>query len=353
MIKSGRIGSLDGRSAWRGARTDPIAARLCFLLVVVLAAEPGSLAAQVQPPGELVDIGGYRIHLWCTGPRSAGPTVVLSSGAGGYALDWGLVQPAIADSSRVCSYDRANFGFSDPGPDPRTLRQEVFELGLALERSGEGGPFVLVGHSMGGLIVRLFAQVHPVQIVGMVLVEATHEDARLGYEGELVRLRTRAADRRVPPPRLFAESPPVPMTGDAAEQCRTAAASPRLFGPYLRLPAFEQQLLLWILGNPKCHVAVEDYLPEEFAQIFVERRTTPRPLGDIPLIVLMGRSSPPPGIDAAEWQREKLAEKEDLATLSSAGRLISDLNSGHFLHFDNPQLVIDAIREVVRRSSTN
>jgi pimeloyl-ACP methyl ester carboxylesterase len=101
-----------------------------------------------------VDVGGFRLHLNCIG-RGA-PTVVLESGAGDFSFDWALVQPSVAELTRVCSYDRAGYGWSDPGPTPRTLEQLALELHALLERAGEKQPIVLVAHSFGGLIARTY-----------------------------------------------------------------------------------------------------------------------------------------------------------------------------------------------------
>src|SRR6185369_9382642 len=111
------------------------------------------------PPGTIVDVGGYRVHLWCTGTAVQGrPTVVLSAGGGDFFTDWSLVQAPLSDSVRVCSYDRPGYGWSDPGPEPRTNRQEAFDLHEALHKAGEPGPFVVVGHSIGGFVMRSFAE---------------------------------------------------------------------------------------------------------------------------------------------------------------------------------------------------
>jgi hypothetical protein len=108
-------------------------------------------------------------------------------------------------------------------------------------------------------------------------------------------------------------------------------------------------MLLWFLQHPKCFVGVDEYLAEEFAQIFRDRATNPQPFGVLPLIVLnAGASSTPPGVDASEWRAEKLDDKADLARLSSEGRLVTDPISGHFIQFDNPGLVVNSIMEVVQ-----
>src|SRR5688572_6772992 len=128
------------------------------------------------PPGKLVDIGGYRLHLWCMGTGS--PTVILESGLSGGAFEWGYVQPVVARQQRVCSYDRAGLGYSDPGPRPRTTKQMVRELGALLDSAGIDDQLVLVGQSYGGFNVRVFATQHPARVAGIVLADTSHEDQR-------------------------------------------------------------------------------------------------------------------------------------------------------------------------------
>lgn len=124
-------------------------------------------AANCPVQGKLVDVGGYRLHLSCLGVGS--PTVILESGALDSSRQWDRVQAEVAKTTRVCSYDRAGFGWSDPGPEPRTSRQMAVELHTPLTKSGVNSPYVLVGHSFGGLNVRLFAELYPTEVGGMVL----------------------------------------------------------------------------------------------------------------------------------------------------------------------------------------
>ncbi|MDH4044828.1 MAG: alpha/beta hydrolase [Gemmatimonadota bacterium] len=304
----------------------------------------------LPPLGRLVDVGGYRLHTYCTGTRSPGrPTVVLSAGDGDFAVDWGLVQPAVAESARVCSYDRAGTGWSDPGPEPRTLHQEAAELDLLLANAGEQPAYVLVGHSVGALVVRVFQEQRPHNVVGMVLVDPTHEDARLGYRGSLVQMRTLATGRPVPPVRSLAESPPSQATGPALEACRAAAAASAVEVPFDKLPARDQEYHLWALRHPACLANQQDYLPDELAAIYARRRETPQPLGGTPLIVIAAvPGSAPPGVSLDEWRREKADHMSDLARLSSRGRVVTDAPSGHHLQLDDPLVVIRAIRDVIR-----
>lgn len=130
--------------------------------------------AATPPPGQLVDIGGYRLHLWCMGNGT--PAVILDAGLGGTSAGWGFVQPEVARFTRVCSYDRAGMGYSDAGPSPRTARRIANELAELLARGGIAGSVVLVGESIAGFTVRVFASDHPERALGLVLVDASHED---------------------------------------------------------------------------------------------------------------------------------------------------------------------------------
>ena len=152
------------------------------------------------PPGRLVDVGGWRLHLNCTGDiRATQPTVVLETGLGDFSVEWSLVQPGVARFARVCSYDRAGDGWSDLGPNPRTLRQIVYELHTMLERAGERRPYVLVGHSYGGWLVRLYQNTYPSEVTGLVLVEAGADNPwRMMADGKLVRSSELAAGRPIP-----------------------------------------------------------------------------------------------------------------------------------------------------------
>ena len=125
-------------------------------------------------PGQLVDIGGYKLHIDCTGQGS--PTVILDAGMGDSFLSWHKVQPEIAKFTRVCSYDRAGLGYSDSSPRPRTSRVFVDELHRLLQHASITGPLVLVGHSMGGFDVRLYASLYRNEVIGLVLVDSSHPE---------------------------------------------------------------------------------------------------------------------------------------------------------------------------------
>src|SRR3984893_14217840 len=154
---------------------------------------------QPKPPGKLVDLGGHRLHVNCTG--KGGPTVVVENGLGDFSFDWVLVQSRVSRFTRICTYDRAGYAWSDPGPQPRTFAQLNLELHDALAKLKEQGPFLLVGHSFGGPVVRNFALMYPHDVAGIVFVDAAHEGMRVGVGGRAtIRLGEDAKGRSIPPP---------------------------------------------------------------------------------------------------------------------------------------------------------
>jgi pimeloyl-ACP methyl ester carboxylesterase len=135
--------------------------------------------ASLAPPGRLIDIGSYRLHLYCSG--SGSPTVILDFGLDGSYLDWFYVQPQVAQFARVCSYDRAGYGWSDPSPKSRLPSIMSDELHRLLEGAGEEPPYIVVGHSFGAFDVRMYAQRFADEIAGVVLVDGSHPDELLPF----------------------------------------------------------------------------------------------------------------------------------------------------------------------------
>ena len=168
--REGRSSIRRGRRAmiWLGG----ILAGLLFLILVGAVTESAAEASDAKaypPPGQMVDVGGYRLHINCTG--SGSPTVVIESGWGDSSASWGWVQPEVARTTRVCTYDRAGMGWSEASPAPRTAREYALELHTLLTKANEPGPYVLVGHSMGGYTVLVYAHDYPDEVVGMVLID--------------------------------------------------------------------------------------------------------------------------------------------------------------------------------------
>ena len=148
------------------------------------------LAAKYPPPGQMVDVGGYRLHINCQGEGR--PTVVMEAAHSELSLSWDLVQQEVARFTRVCTYDRAGLGWSERSPKPRTASNIVEELHTLLTQAGVELPYVLVGHSIGGLFARLYAHEHRDQVVGMVLVDARHEEQDLRFPEAVQQIQVKA-----------------------------------------------------------------------------------------------------------------------------------------------------------------
>lgn len=303
------------------------------LLVAGQVAKARALAPH-RPLGALVDLGGYRLHLYCQG--SGGPTVILEAGGGETLLDWALTQPEVARQARVCAYDRAGLGWSDPSPRPRTAAAMADELHALLHRANIEGPYVLVGHSLGGPVVRQFALAHPQDVVGMVLVDSSTEQqsARFpeGYRKAMAGI-----------PRML-------RLASLAADAGLLALFPGVFPPSAQLPpeAAASIQALAISGGKMFRTARAELMA-------AEADLTPRPatLGDIPLVVL--RRDPdavpvPSQItpEAAQQFEVTWAQmQEELAALSPQGRVILAEGSGHGMMLDRPDLVVGAIQEVL------
>ena len=324
-------------------------------LVLAFAILAASVSAQSDiappPPGKLIDLGGYKLHLNCTG--SGSPTVVLSAGSGDFSTDWALVQPRVAASTRVCSYDRSGAAWSDLGPKPRTIYQEAFDLERLLRAAGERGPYIVVGQSLGGMVARVFAERYPRKTAGVVLVDAYSEDAQLSLNGKLTRLRLLAKDRKIPAPRSTLTADDAMTTTEvknAQDFIRDAIGTPKIEPPFDKLPPDAQRARLWAVVQPKSFAGGDDYLAEISATVYRESQRKAHPLGDTPLIVLArGKSDYPPDV-AAVLTAEHNAQQAKFATLSTRGTEIIVPNAGHHIQLDAPDAVVDAIRRLVDRA---
>ena len=266
--------------------------------------------ALTPPPGQLVDIGGYRLHLWCTG--NGAPAVILDTGLGGSSAGWGFVQPDVSRFTRVCSYDRAGMGYSDPGPSPRTARRIASELAKLLDRSGIAGPVVLVGASIAGFNVRVFATDHPERAAGLVLVDASHEsDAH-----EVPRMaRFVPVLSKIGVLRFFGMS--------FGQRVESLAPSARRYEQATRFRAAGYQ------------AAADEII--HIRETVSEVRSARRRL-TVPVVVVTGAR----GADE-HWRQLQ----QDLTSLSERGCLMIARQSGHVVAVDQPEIVVDAIRAVV------
>lgn len=250
-------------AAWMGVRVRRALAAghgrwlLYPVVAVTAAAAVGGMAETVElasagpdgaMPGQLYDVGGHRLHVDCTG--SGSPTVVLQSGLGETSANWARIAPAVAGTTRVCTYDRAGQGWSDEAPAPQDGRAAAAELHELLDRAGEDGPYVLVGHSIGGDYAMTFAARYADQVAGMVLLDATSPyqvstssdvaDAGPPSAIALVPSLARLGIGRVLPTSFWSALPE-----PAAGQVRAFNSSPRgwrnVRDEYATLPALLQQ----------------------------------------------------------------------------------------------------------------
>ena len=219
----------------------------------------------------MIDIGGRRLHLACSG--QGGPTIILIHGTGAFSFDWALVQPRIT-MNRVCGYDRAGHAWSDPAPAAQTYREMSDDLRELLLRSGEKGPFVLVGHSAGGGMVRVYAATYPSDVAGAVLVETGHPDALEIINGKLVRVRT-----------LADLAPPSSPGGKAQVSVRPVGPA-RIEPSYDKLPPDAQRLRLWGQVEGKTPPSSAQAQVDSISQLRAAHALGDQLFGDKPLLVI-------------------------------------------------------------------
>lgn len=306
-------------------------------------------AAVKQPPiapGRLIELGGYRMHLFCTG--SGSPTVILSPGSGDFSFDWALVQPAVAKLTQVCAYDRAGEAWSDLGPLPHTMAQEAFDLRRALAKANIAGPYVLVGHSSGGTVMRLFAALYPADVIGMVLVDGSHEEDTGNINGKMTTAFALSKGRPIPAARTNVTSADA-LDDEAVKKIQEMVRKydfmqPHIEPPYDKLPPDVQQLQLWAVGQPKHWAATSnDYGGEEAERLYKADHEAAHPLGSMPLIVLSQDMSK----RTDEHAKIHVRTQQAMAQYSTRGQQIIVPGAGHHIQLEQPEVVVDAIRQVL------
>jgi pimeloyl-ACP methyl ester carboxylesterase len=309
-------------------------------------------SAAPAPLGKLVDLGGHRLHVNCTGKGS--PTVVFENGLGDYSIDWALVQPQVSLFTRVCTYDRGGYAWSDPGPKPRSFSQLNLELRDALAKLGEQGPFVLVGHSYGGPVVRNFATTYPQDVVGLVFVDAAHEGLRVGIGGgKTIRLGDGAKGKSIPTPHedLGASDKPAIEAKDLPAELKT------LDPMFKVLPDDDQKMQLWAQQQPSVYDAQNsetEWSEEYFAKLLAAPQAGA--LGTIPIIVLSradgGYKEGDADVPAKQLEQERKDGQLKLVSLSSNSKQVI-VQSGHNMNLEAPDAVAKAIRDVVEAVRTH
>jgi pimeloyl-ACP methyl ester carboxylesterase len=275
------------------------------------------------PLGKLVDVGGYRVHLYCTGAGS--PTVVIVGA--GYSFDWGLVQSEVSKFTQVCSYDHSGIGWSGDGPkDSCDLR--VNEVHAALKNVGIKGPYVLVGHSLGGLVARAYAEKYPEETVGIVFVDHAYQaGAGVGTMRPGILLRA-------PEGSYVAKSSP-PVAGGVGPVGFGLQGDPN----FSRLSAQDQELHRWFMTKERDQKALQanlEIVPQCFADADAAIKKHNHPLGDKPVV----------NVDTPDSAGTEL--QKTLMSLSTNSKEMTAEKSGHFVIIDRPDVVIDAIGQVVQ-----
>jgi pimeloyl-ACP methyl ester carboxylesterase len=313
--------------------------RIRFLLsAVALMCAPVPAQVDIGPaPGRLVDIGGRTLHFLCTG--SGAPTVLLEAGASAFAIDWSLVQPGIARTNRVCAYDRAGSGWSDPRPDVETPARVVVDLHTALAAAGEKPPFVMVGASFGAIYVRLYLMDHPGDVAGLVLVDPSTEDRLFtGFQQKAVTIASLTADQL---------RSTLPASGSVPIPSRMAQTG----APFDRLPPdlyqlrikLEQRLIASFPPSVSAAIVHESAEGQRaaLARLLESRARPEAPIGRLPLVVLT-RGQDQTGIAESHAAT---------ARLSTNARHTVVPQAGHEIQLFVPSAVIEAIQDVAAASS--
>jgi pimeloyl-ACP methyl ester carboxylesterase len=319
---------------------------LC-LLAFVLFFFVGFAQGDPLPTGKLIDINRYKLHIQTAGRGS--PTVVLIAGSQAFSLDWALVLPEISKLTQVCAYDRPALAWSDPGPMPRSFDQDVYELHELLVKADLKPPFILVGHSVGGIIARKFEKKYPQEVKGLVLVDATSEDGLLFINNKVQRLRSLSQHRTIPPVKLQVDSfTKVPSQKDMDDFLKMVG-KPTISPPFDKLPQKEQADRIWAMMQPKILIADNgEFWAEEFEQLYADSTYT---LGDKPLFVLTsGKNGYPESLGDSlrnEMMNQKLSQQKKIVGLSTNSKQIITTKSGHEIHLSEPELVVTAIQETI------
>ena len=297
-------------------------------------------------PGQLVDVGGFNLHIHCTG-EAGGPTVVVDAGNGDFSVTWMGIQREVEKSARICTYDRAGYGWSDFSPHPRTATQMSNELHQLLVNADVEPPYILVGHSLGGLNVRVYASLYPDEVAGMILVDAGHEDQLQRLPPEYLQLYKRQES-------YFSVLGFMSRFG-ILHLIGSSSKGAELVPPQVaKLPKEVQPVYMTMISHPSYFdttLAELRALPEITAEV----RATGK-LGDTPLLILTADS-----LDEAAAQSIGLGEdfpaaqlqqafnelQNEFEALSTRSRHIIVKDSTHGINLDQPQAVIDAILDMV------
>jgi pimeloyl-ACP methyl ester carboxylesterase len=291
----------------------------------------------LPPPGRRIDVGGYRLHLYCQGRGS--PTIVVNPGIGVWSLQWSKIQGALAQDTRICTYDRGGYGWSDSGVSAPTASQAADELHMLLERADEQGPYVLVGESYGGYITRLFVKEHRPDVAAVVLVESAHER----QWDELPRAKALALQ--------------------AQQQLRVGSWLSRIgffrFLPMDRgqdLSPAVRRALLATQARTQTFVAFRNEMGGAF--VSAQQAGETHSFGDLPLVVVSAGRSFDKFFPAGEKETVPMNEKwmrlqDELAQLSTNSVHMVSETATHGIAREQPEFVIAAIRKALQLAAAH
>lgn len=275
-------------------------------------------AVSYPAPGQLVDVGGYHLHLNCSGTGS--PTVVIDAGWGDWSTAWADVQSEVARNTRVCTYDRAGIGWSEAGPQPRDAEQFAKELHTLLQNGRIPGPYIMAGHSLGGLPVRVFTGMYPSEIAGVVLMDSMT-------------------------PQQFTKQPAKDQSQSGSQS--QPASIPALLGRFGIVRLFAKPLGIMSAKTPAEKAAYSRLvLPQNLQAYISEGQGMPasgaeasavQTFGDLPLIVLTAKLN-----DMPNWQERQT----DLLQLSS-NSLQLFAESDHNIQIEAPEAAIAALNQMI------
>jgi pimeloyl-ACP methyl ester carboxylesterase len=304
--------------------------------------------------GRLVDVGGFRLNLYCMG--SGSPTVVFDSGWEDWAPAWSTVQPQIARWTRTCSYDRAGAGFSDPGPTPRTSVRIARELHTALHRANIAGPYILVGNAFGGDNVRTFADLYMDEVAGLVMDDADADDvAPKAMQEDQHRREVEIVSRLRDCRDAIAEHKPLPALPPRPGQLQRTCAQQFFRG--LPEAAWSAELNAKLMEIAQTKVAMYDAYLSEMQQMPADEawlQQHRRSFGSRPIRVLTSgnhgvghlESKPPDTPKHLEYEQQTTLAQARWLALSSNSKQNFARNSSEYIQFDDPETVISALREV-------
>ena len=310
-----------------GCRQDVVVRAVCqtlaltFIAMVMMTTRANAEEIEKDRPGSMVRINGSNVHIHCTG--AGRPTVLLEAGLGGNSLEWQPVQELLGKSVRVCSYDRPGYGWSELATTARNASTIARELDSLLTARGLPPPYILVGHSFGGHIVRLYSSRHPQKVAGIILVDASHEG-------------------------LF------DVLGGGKSTMLVTVRSPKSYRPGLpeNLPEKQKHAYRILSGLPRTHLTLqnENYYFRRSAEEV--KRISPPP--NVPVTVISRGDKQRTGDRksteiANRWHEMQL----DLYRRLGNGEHVIAHRSGHYPHLDQPELVADAILQMARRVPFN